>query len=406
MRHQDTGEPRGFGFVTFAEHEDAKPAVASGFCTLGADQARCEVVFASPRPPPRGGPRGPMFPPRGPPGPGYGYGPPPGRSSLLRLRAASSPVTATLHRNRATRRPASASRRRASRATSSCRTGRRRGRLRATAVHLRRCAPPPAVPPAGRPGATTVPALPAARWARPASVSAAPTAASAAAPGPQYGAPPPELRRRSSAIRRCASSATIRCASGPTAVRRSAPGTARTARPRGGAPPQGQQYGAPPPAQQPSPYDGAPAYPAPRRRRAAATPGTVVLSSLRLLFRRSPRPIEIRYDETLRDERRPAEIDKPMRHRETDSPTRYCYRDPRDGEIASTRRAGETKRLPRRNRSRRASARSETRGVRFFIQVRFFIGGARATATGGRYVSTLHRPPPLSLAGGRAAKCS
>ena len=29
----------------------------------------------------------------------------------------------------------------------------------------------------------------------------------------------------------------------------------------------------------------------------------------RLLFRRSPRPIEIRYDETLRDERRPAEIE-------------------------------------------------------------------------------------------------
>ena len=74
MRHQDTGEPRGFGFVTFAEHEPAKRAVASGFCTLGADQARCKVVFASPRPPPRGGPRGPMFPPRGPPGPGYGYG--------------------------------------------------------------------------------------------------------------------------------------------------------------------------------------------------------------------------------------------------------------------------------------------------------------------------------------------
>ena len=75
MRHQDTGEPRGFGFVTFAEHEDAKRAVASGFCTLGADQARCKVVFASPRPPPRGGPRGPMMPPRGP---GYGYGPPQG----------------------------------------------------------------------------------------------------------------------------------------------------------------------------------------------------------------------------------------------------------------------------------------------------------------------------------------
>ena len=57
MRHQDTGEPRGFGFVTFAEHDQAKAAVASGFCTLGADQARCKVVFASPRPPPRGGHR-------------------------------------------------------------------------------------------------------------------------------------------------------------------------------------------------------------------------------------------------------------------------------------------------------------------------------------------------------------
>merc|ERR1719327_1731923 len=74
MRHQETGEPRGFGFVTFAEHDQAKAAVASGFCNLGVDSARCKVVFASPRPPPRGGPRGPMMPPRGPPG--YGYPPP------------------------------------------------------------------------------------------------------------------------------------------------------------------------------------------------------------------------------------------------------------------------------------------------------------------------------------------
>ena len=266
MRHQDTGEPRGFGFVTFAEHEQAKAAVASGFCTLGADQARCKVVFASPRPPPRGGPRVPdvsaaraarawlwlWLPAGAAAGPGYGYGPPHGW-----LPAASTGLRAA--------RPAPAAAAPAGlpvRAAGAASGARRKARLpsrRRTAL--------PAVPPARRPG-PALSALPSARRQG---------AAPPYPPYPQQQAPPPQgstavllrataraasgLRRRASAaaIRRCASSG-LRCASGPAAVRRSAPGHS-TAAP-GGAPPQGQQYGAPPPAQQPSPYDGAPAYPA------------------------------------------------------------------------------------------------------------------------------------------------
>ena len=53
---------------------------------------------------------------------------------LMAMATRRSPVTATLHRNRATRLPVSGSRRRASRATRSCHRGRRRGRLRATVV--------------------------------------------------------------------------------------------------------------------------------------------------------------------------------------------------------------------------------------------------------------------------------
>ena len=60
--------------MTFAEHEQAKAAVASGFCTLGADQpdlrGRLRVAAAAAA---RAGHRGPMMPPRGP---GFGYGPP------------------------------------------------------------------------------------------------------------------------------------------------------------------------------------------------------------------------------------------------------------------------------------------------------------------------------------------
>ena len=53
--------------------------------------------------------------------------------AMATVRLLRSPDTAILHLNRATRRPASASRRRDSRATSSCRRGRLRGHLRDTA---------------------------------------------------------------------------------------------------------------------------------------------------------------------------------------------------------------------------------------------------------------------------------
>mmetsp|Transcript_25250 Transcript_25250/g.65615 ORF Transcript_25250/g.65615 Transcript_25250/m.65615 type:complete len:270 (+) Transcript_25250:663-1472(+) len=164
---------------------------------------------------------------------------------------------------------------------------------------------PSAVPPAGRPGATTLPSLPAARWPG-AALPALSAAAGAAAATVRWGSSSRVRRPSASELRRCASSG-LRCASGPTAVwrsarttirRRAAPGTTvrraapgtklrRAARRRAAGPTISVRRRA--------------RLPSPRRRRAASTPGTVVLSSLR--------PIEIRYDETLRDERRPAEIE-------------------------------------------------------------------------------------------------
>ena len=319
------GEPRGFGFVTFAEHEQAKRAVASGFCTLGADQARCKVVFASPRPPRGGGRAARCFRPAGRPGlatalqaghgappHGYGYGP---LRARLRL-----PSTSTGLR---TARPAPAAAAPAA-GYRSCRRGLRRGHRQATAV----ADPPalPSVPPAGRPGASLSP-LPAARWQgaartrltrsskrrRRSSTAVLPPHYGGAlsnqgyggAPPQQYGgAPPQQLRcapsrgaNRSTALRPRDSTARLgRCSPARATIRRAAAANRSIHR----------HTTARPPTQ---------LAPMARRR----DPQGRRIEFARLLFRRSPRPIEIRYDETLRDERRPDKIETPR-----DTETRDC----------------------------------------------------------------------------------
>ena len=157
--------------------------MASGFCTLGADQAAGpgrEVVFASPRPPPRmawGDARAVVVAAQdvsaaraANEGLEYGYGPPAGRRRASSTRPmaterAHGPPRRMLRRypppqQCATRRPASNPAAAApARATRSCRRARLRARRHLQGRVVRRYprstrrSPLPAVPPAGRPGA-------------------------------------------------------------------------------------------------------------------------------------------------------------------------------------------------------------------------------------------------------------
>ena len=251
------------------------------------------------------------------------------RATVRLLRMATrrkGPGMATRHHNKATRRPASASRRRASRATRLCRKVvlRRAGRLRATAVRLkavrrltlrihssRRRRPIRLTRSrAGRALPRTLRTLSSKRRRRNSTVGHRRPRASTAAllrATEAHRLSSTALRPLNSTVRLQANrSMALRRASSTVAVLR--PRASRTAlRVAAALPRKGNNTA--------------------RRRRLLHRLTTVHQHTrlgpmarrrdlrdrrtefTRLLFRRSPRPIEIRYDETLRDERRPAEIE-------------------------------------------------------------------------------------------------
>ena len=332
------------------------------------------------------------------PGLGFGYGYPRGRrrrgygGAAARPRAASTGLRPAGPENTG----------RGRRATSSCRRGRRRGRRRATAVA------DPHHPPYPQGGPATLSAsLTSSKVPRRPSVSALPAAAGAAAPGPVRW----ELLLRATG-------------SAPPPNYGGAP-----AQQQYGAPPGQGQYGAPPQGQCRSPqgqqYGGAPPQgatlrggaPPPRntarhrqlpvarrrtslpgsgRRRAAATPATLVLSSRDYSdVRRTPTSARCHH---LRDERRPPR-------------SRQAYETPRsmitERKYPARRQRTDvtiTRRFPARARDEtyRDDDRDARRGgVRFFIQVRS--PSRTRTHRAGRTSSSIARR--VRRAGARRRAC-